>query len=372
MMQTTANFETRGSQTRRAAMLLRQGISAHGIFWCIIIAFYVCYMILHYLRPDLVTTNVLKGALIVFLGCAPVVGLCIVVMRVYHVIVHVRPKHPTIGIPKGVAEFFVNPKRWANGLPMMVVMVFFAYMFADIQGKIVLINPVLWDVDFAALDKALHFGKHPWEWLQPIFGFQLATSLINLNYVMWFFVMWTFFVHFGFQEERSELRTQFFLSFILTWLVGGIIMATFLATGGPCYFSRFGFSPDPYVDLMAYLRQVDTIYPVWAIRLQDIVWKGHLNGVPLSEISAMPSMHNATTLLFIVAGFRIGRFWGWLMCVHALFIFIGSFMLAWHYAVDSYVAWPVAYVIWLAMAPVARWWHSTAAQKDFDESLALT
>jgi hypothetical protein len=120
---------------------------------------------------------------------------------------------------------------------------------------------------------------------------------------------------------------------------------------------------------MAYLRSVNDVVPVWAIRIQDALWQGHLNQTPLSEVSAMPSMHNASALLFALVGYQVSRFWGRALALHAVLIFIGSVHLAWHYAVDAYAAWALTLVIWFAMAPVARWWHSTAAQDDFDHML---
>jgi hypothetical protein len=84
----------------------------------------------------------------------------------------------------------------------------------------------------------------------------------------------------------------------------------------------------------------------------------------------MPSLHNASAMLFALAGYQINRLWGRVLTVHAFFIFIGSIHLAWHYAVDSYVSWALTLVVWFALAPVARWWHRTAAQTDFDALLA--
>ena len=256
-----------------------------------------------------------------------------------------------------------------NGLPMLLIMAVFALIFADVQGKILTVNPAVWDSTFANWDRILHFGYQPWQWLQPILGYAPVTFMINLNYNIWFFVMWMFFVYFGFAERSSELRTQFFLSFIVTWIVGGSILATIFASGGPCYYTRLGLSPDPYTDLMAYLRAVNNVVPVWAVEIQDLLWRGHLNHVEMSEVSAMPSMHNASTLLFALTSFRIGRFWGWVLSAHAALIFIGSIHLAWHYAIDSYVSWALVLVIWYAAAPVARWWHGKVAQSDFDRML---
>ena len=350
--------------------LLRRGNSAHGIFWALIAANLAAYFILHLLRPDLIPTKMAAGALFVFVGTTPVMLLCLFMQRLYHIVRYVKPERPGLALVRDMKEFLMHPQRMANGLPMLLIMVIFGFVFADIQGKILTINPSTWDSYFANMDRVLHFGYQPWQLLQPILGYAPITFLINVNYNIWFFVMWMFFIFFGFASQKSILRTRFFLSFMATWMIGGSLLAAIFSSAGPCYYSRLGLTPDPYADLMAYLRSVNEVVPVWAIRIQDALWQGHLNQTPLSEVSAMPSMHNASALLFAIVGYQVSRFWGRALALHAALIFIGSIHLAWHYAVDAYAAWALTLVIWFAMAPVARWWHSTAAQADFDRMLA--
>ena len=154
------------------------------------------------------------------------------------------------------------------------------------------------------------------------------------------------------------------------WILIGGILAIVFSSAGPCFYGRLGLTPDPYADLMAYLRGVNEMLPIWAIPVQDVLWQGHVAKSAIDGISAMPSMHNGSALLFALAGYQVSRFAGHLLSAHAILIFIGSVHLGWHYAVDSYLAWALTLVIWFAMAPVARWWHSKAAQGDFDRMLA--
>ena len=131
-----------------------------------------------------------------------------------------------------------------------------------------------------------------------------------------------------------------------------------------------GYTPDPFAEQMTYLRSVNESYPIWAIRVQDILWAGYQGKSSIDGISAMPSMHNGTALLFALAGFRVNRVVGWMLSVHAAFVFIGSVHLAWHYAVDSYLAWAVTLVLWFGLAPVTRWWHACSSQREFDAAMA--
>ena len=139
-------------------------------------------------------------------------------------------------------------------------------------------------------------------------------------------------------------------------------MAVTMSSAGPCYYSRLGLSPDPYVGLMTYLRHVNETYPIWAIGIQDLIWDGHLRHAGTSVVSAMPSLHNASALLFVLVGFQFSRFWGWLLAIHAFLIYLGSIHLGWHYAVDSYVAWVLTALVWFACGPIAVWWHRVVAR----------
>ena len=369
VLQITAYLGIKPLQENRFLYLLRQGNSAHRIFWAIVGVDFAAYMLLRLLRPDLAPTNVLLGPLTVFGLSLPIMLLCLFMLRFYHVARYVKPEKPGLALLKDMKEFLTHPQRMANGLPMLAIMVIFGFIFSDIQAKILTLNPSTWDSTFANLDKTLHFGYQPWQWLQPVLGYAPITFLLNVNYNIWFFVMWMFFIFFGFAYEPSVLRTRFFLSYIATWIIGGGVLATIFASAGPCYYSRLGLSPDPYTGLMSYLRSVNDVLPVWAIQIQDALWLGHVNQVELSEVSAMPSMHNASALLFAFVGYQINRFWGRVLALHAALIFIGSVHLAWHYAIDGYASWLLVVVIWFAMAPVARWWHTAEVQKDFDAAL---
>jgi hypothetical protein len=156
--------------------VLRRGISAHAIFWALIGLYYLAYLFVHCLRPDLLAINLLRGSLSVLWLSAPLLLFSSAVLRLYHVVRFEQPEQPTIAILRDWARFAVNPQRMANGLPMVFIMVVFAFIFADLQGKILALNPAVWDATFANLDKALHFGRQPWEWLQPIQGSPFSST----------------------------------------------------------------------------------------------------------------------------------------------------------------------------------------------------
>ena len=53
---------------------------------------------------------------------------------------------------------------------------------------------------------------------------------------------------------------------------------------------------------MAYLRATNDVLPIWAVPAQDMLWAGYTGeGGFLRGISAMPSIHNASALLLVLA-----------------------------------------------------------------------
>ena len=258
-----------------------------------------------------------------------------------------------------------SPTRMAAGVPMFMSLVGFMYAFTMIKGSISAVTPFSWDVTFDQLDVALHFGYRPWELLQPVLGYWPITFLINFNYNLWFLVMNVFWVYYAFIATPGVERTRFFLAFMVTWMVGGSLLAVVFASAGPCYFGLLGLTPDPYAPLMAYLREADSHATIWALGTQDLLWNYLVGGSALGGISAMPSMHNATTLLLVLASAARPRWVRLALWAHLVLILVGSVHLGWHYAVDAYLGFAVALVVWWAAGPVARWWEATSPAQAF-------
>jgi hypothetical protein len=354
----------------RLRPLLLRGFRAHSLFFLIISGYVLAYGLLIGLHPDLDSGNLLLGIAALLLFSVPFMLISLVMLRFYHIARHVQPERPLPALAADMKAWLTDPKRLANGLPMFLLFVGFGHIFVEFKGSIYALNGFRWDAAFAQWDAALHFGRQPWEWLQPLMGYPIVTFLTNVVYNMWFFVMWMSWIYFGFAREGSELRTRFFLTYFLTWMVGGSAMAIWLSSAGPAYYGRLVPGADPFAGLMSYLHAANSVLPIWAVDLQEVLWQGHLAGGMLGEISAMPSMHNATALLFALAAYRVSPLWGRLMAANAILILLGSVHLGWHYAVDGYAGWALCYAVWLASAPVARWWHRQPPQAEFDAALA--
>jgi hypothetical protein len=258
-----------------------------------------------------------------------------------------RPDKPTAFLRTKLMQDWKFSERLTRGLPIYLSMPLMFSAFTSIKYAIDNIVPYYADPYVAALDRMIH-GTDPWRLLQPIIGFPIVTEGINFFYNLWFFVMYIILSLVVFLLEDEWLRTRYLVAFILSWILIGGLFATLLSSVGPCFYSAF-YPSDPYAELIAYLDQVNEIYPLWARGMQDLLLESYRQdkigfGV---GISAMPSMHIAVTVLNAIFLSKIHRLAGIAAWVFAAIIFVGSVHLAWHYAVDGYVAGLLVIIIWI-------------------------
>jgi len=107
--------------------------------------------------------------------------------------------------------------------------------FSSIKSHIPLFNYYYADKMLMKIDQFLHFGYHPWELLQPILGLPILTQFLDLLYSIWFFLLFGICTWMAISRFR-RLRLQFFISFFMTWIILGNIMAIVLSSVGPCYY----------------------------------------------------------------------------------------------------------------------------------------
>lgn len=280
-------------------------------------------------------------------------------LRVGHYVLVSRPEHPVAELCRDCGSLLRSERIWTN-LPALVSLALFVSAFVQFKVNIPLSGSA-WDQVLTEVDRTIHFGKLPWEWLQPIVGYWPVTFVIAVNYQLWIVVKWAVVLTVLFTPALHPLRTRFSLCFLAVWIVGGSALATAFASFGPCYYEYFGLAPNPYLPLTNYLREMHQTVPVLAIHAQDLLLEGYVGNRTALGISAMPSMHNAIALLLVLTAWQYNhRLAAWLL-VHAVLVFIGSIQLAWHYAVDAYAGWVLTGFLWAAAAPLSRWWDGAFA-----------
>src|SRR5262249_18767469 len=74
---------------------------------------------------------------------------------------------------------YLNGGRVGRFLVIFLVLTPFADSFGSFKQAIPKLAPFAWDTQLMGLDLALHGGRHPWEWLQPVVGHPAVTWAIN-------------------------------------------------------------------------------------------------------------------------------------------------------------------------------------------------
>ena len=156
------------------------------------------------------------------------------------------------------------------------------------------------------------------------------TSLLSAAYQLWMLVLYGTIVAVGASVGDQVRRMRALVSLLLLWPLLGNLAAIIFASAGPVYFGRVAGQMDPFVPLMDYLRSAAEVVLVQALQTQEILWRAYLHNkiVPGAGLSAMPSLHVATSFMFALIAFSYRRRLGWLMTAFFLCILVGSVHLA--------------------------------------------
>jgi hypothetical protein len=267
--------------------------------------------------------------------------------------VAIRPTRPLLHLVadiRAVCSF----ERLAAGTLLLSAFMLFVADFTVLKAAIPVLHPFSWDRTFAAWDLALHGGRYPYQILWPILGNPTATTIVNFAYHAWFFILYAIVFTEAFSSARNGVRLRFFYAFILTWFLGGNALALIFSSAGPVYLERLGLGLD-FAPLMTALHDFQHVLPVWSLGVQDALWDSYTgNDGGIVGISAMPSMHIASSVLFACYGFTRSRWLGWSLVGFTAVIALGSVHLGWHYAVDGYLGASVALAVWWAAGRIAE------------------
>ncbi|MEM1086544.1 MAG: phosphatase PAP2 family protein [Pseudomonadota bacterium] len=250
-----------------------------------------------------------------------------------------------------------NPARFL-GIPVMlglslVSFAVFMLVYSTIKTRIPEILPFAWDQTFAAWDKAVFFGHDPWRLFEWVYDVPVIVRTVDFIYDFWaLFLVGSWVVCFISREQSLQRRLQYCLALILTWFIGGNLLALLFSSAGPCYYHEVYAGSTYYADQMAHLNAIGDLR---ALDHQAMLWSAYSSSsLGLGGISAMPSMHCATAFLFILMFGQSGM-WRILTVTLFVIIFLGSFILAWHYALDGVLAMLVAYACWRLAGYIARY-----------------
>ena len=328
---------------------------AHALLIILCIIFFITAFVLNHSMNRQLATSAAPYLELVFMVILPISLAISVIAKFIYMLFVERPDRLTKAIIDFYKPYLTDANRYANCFIVIFCMLFSFIAFADTKPLIPLMNDYSWDQSFMRLDRLLHFGQDPWRLLSSAFGHPIITQWINYLYNFWYFIMFMFWVgaatskktHIQHQNSNDWER-QFLLSFIICWIIGGLILATLFSSMGPAFYDLIDKVNNPYAAQMAALANVHETHELWAVDTHAILRESYLNPKPgqLSGISAMPSIHNATSAIFMLTAYRINKKFGHLMAIYLGFIVIGSIHLAWHYAVDAYAGIIIALFVW--------------------------
>ena len=224
-----------------------------------------------------------------------------------------------------IATFFVREWRSIAFL-MICVLVAGLNMIAFMWVKPLLnyLVPFWADPLLADADRLLFLGHEPWTlvtWLN-------STPTAIFYHRGWFALMILTLLIVA-RASPSPEKSALMLCYFLLWSVVGPLIHVLLPAGGPVFYAQMGYG-DRFVDLEGVPATMELATYLWT------TYDGRGFG-PGSGISAMPSLHIATTVWMVIAFHVFARRCLAAMAIAGLLIFLLSISLGWHYAVDGVV-----------------------------------
>lgn len=197
--------------------------------------------------------------------------------------------------------------------------------FMWIKPEVTAVAPFWADELFADIDHAI-FGTDPWRLFEGIdltfhaWAYSFFWAIAIMGALVWLLA-----------QPRSPERSTSLLSYFALWSIFGPVGQFFLSAAGPIFYARIGLG-DRFAALERNIPEVTN-------QVSGYLWDMHSNGVlgVGAGISAMPSLHIATVtwiyLVFRNQGSRLAP----LTAFFAIYIFVLSVALGWHYAVDGII-----------------------------------
>ncbi|MCF6321582.1 MAG: phosphatase PAP2 family protein [Rhizobiaceae bacterium] len=249
--------------------------------------------------------------------------------------------------PKRVGRFFA-------GMLFFVALIVFITAFTTVKNTVPLESGFLYDVALADFDKALHFGVDPWQWLYALGTNEYVLRLVETNYSsFWLGINYSILFWVIISPRANKIRTRYVISYMLTWVILGNLIAIWFSSGGPVYYGAITGDVSRFSEQLAFLA-TSTEKLNGAVGYQNYLWELYETGEAGfgSGISAFPSVHvgfSAINALFI---YEYSRKWGMYAFAYLGVILVSSVYLAWHYAIDGYASIIVVLAIYFAVKKI--------------------
>ena len=242
----------------------------------------------------------------------------------------------------------IREVRERTSLAVLPLLIFPLFMAAFTINKTAI--PFLvgfgWDRTLMHADRSI-LGVDAWQITHRFIGVR-GTEFLEFFYTIAWGVILALVVPLVALTARPRMVGRFFLAMILTWIIGGLLVAGLFASAGPAFtelvdptlarhFAPLKASLNALLRPDSLIRETQTY--LTALAHERYVIRG-------GGISAMPSMHIAVTALYVYAARRTPLFVPAILFCGT--IMIGSVHFGYHYLVDVIAAIVIAGLCWAA------------------------
>jgi len=266
------------------------------------------------------------------------------------VMIFLRPRKLFDYLRSGYRWHLFSKERLFFSYPVLLIIPLDKSIYSSFKAEIPNLNAFWLDAPLWKLDRVLFLGDDPWRIFQHMISDQNITWAIDFLYhPLWISLLSVTILFHALGRHSLEVRLRFFLGYIIVWAVLGNAFAALLSSAGPCYYTQVTGQPSPYAELMGYLYSITTDgVALNAVQIQGRLWSGHVNAILEygGGISAMPSLHIATTFLFALSMRNAYPVVEKLLYCYTFVIWFGSIHLGWHYASDGMVSVLCVVAIW--------------------------
>lgn len=314
---------------------LSKQVSADKHFYFIIIG-YLAFSLILSLRLE----NIKWFVPFMYLGSW--MGFSAAVITIYLIGVALVSESPVATFKTNINQFF---RDRGSGLILFIYMAIFQGTFTTVKVMMPEFVPFTFDLVLADLDERIHQGP-AWEHLRFLNGY---TGVVRFLYTPVWIAILTAATLLACFSRPGTLRTQFLWTFILCWIVLGNVFASMFMSVGPIYYEAL-LGDERFAGLTSHLESVTSSDDPIS-QIPRTLWTAHVtktSGMG-TGISAFPSLHLSMATLFVLGGFRLGRWLGWAMAIYLCVIMAGSVHLGWHYAIDGYFSIVVTTGLWGAV-----------------------
>ena len=252
-----------------------------------------------------------------------------------------------------LARFF------AGTMMMIVAFLPFRTMFNSVKTTIPEGQGFLYDRFLADFDKALHFGREPFEWLYAVFKHPWILRAVEINYeTIWFVICFGMQYWIVVSPKFDKIRLRYVLCYVLSWVLIGNVAASLVSSAGPIYYAFVIGDHHRFAEIVTFMASSEGQFAATS-QFQSYLWYLYANDLPGlgSGISAFPSMHVAIVVMNALFLCEAGRKWIAPSVIYVLFVIASSVYLGWHYAVDGYASAIMTVAIYFGLKKVmaVRW-----------------